>query len=119
MHEVSLVEALFDQLDTVRLQAPGAPPATSVCSVKVRIGAASGVEPRLFHTAFTACAPARGYGSAALDLVVEAERWQCSTCGAMGEPERSLFCRACEAELTLVAGEGIFLDRLELEVPDV
>lgn len=119
MHEVSLVEALFDQLDTVRLRAPGAPPAASVRRVNVRVGAASGVEPLLFETAFTACGPARGYGTAELALALEPESWVCPACATPRDAEGTLFCPRCAAELTLVAGDGIFLDRVELEVPDV
>ena len=48
MHEYSLVQAMFDQIDAV-VAARGA---RSVRRVRVRIGAQAGVEPSLFHTAY-------------------------------------------------------------------
>jgi hydrogenase nickel incorporation protein HypA/HybF len=48
MHEYSLVQAMFDQIDGV-VAAQGA---RSVRRVRVRIGSRAGVEPSLFHTAY-------------------------------------------------------------------
>jgi len=48
MHEYSLVQAMFDQIDRM-VAAQGA---RSVRRVRVRIGSQAGVEPSLFHTAY-------------------------------------------------------------------
>lgn len=85
MHEVSLVQALFDQADRAALpHAPGA-----VRLLRVGIGAWAGVERALFETAFDLCKAERGYAGATLEI-------------ADGPSE-----------------DGIFLLRMELEVPDV
>lgn len=119
MHEVSLVESLFDQLDALRDRTAGRPAAGAVCLVRVRIGAGSGVEPTLFRTAYAACRGARDYTAAALEVVLEPERWECPVCQSNVGSEGPLDCTACDAPRVLRAGAGIFLDRVEMEVPDV
>jgi Zn finger protein HypA/HybF involved in hydrogenase expression len=115
VHEVSLVEALFDQTD--RAIAPH--PAPAVRRVTVCIGELAGVDADLFRTAFEGCKRDRGYGSATLEIVSEAASWRCSACGgalAMGGP---LQCEACDGVGRLAAGGDLVLQRLELEVRDV
>jgi len=48
MHEYSLVEAMLEQVDTIRL----AQQADRICSIRVGIGEFAGVEPDLFADAF-------------------------------------------------------------------
>lgn len=48
MHEYSLEQAMFDQIDGV----VAAQRARAVRRVRVRIGTQAGVEPALFHTAY-------------------------------------------------------------------
>lgn len=64
MHEVSLVHALFDQVD----RAVAAHTPADVRLVRVRIGDRAGVEPELFVTAFEGVRSERGYAAAALEL---------------------------------------------------
>lgn len=113
MHEVSLVHALFDEVDRHSAGHPGA----VVVLVRVRLGDAAGVEPELFVTAFAETRGGRGHGRAALELVREAEAWACRACGlpiAAGAPLR---CAGCGAPARLVRGDALFLDHLELEAP--
>jgi Zn finger protein HypA/HybF involved in hydrogenase expression len=119
MHEVSLVESLLDQLDALRGGTAGHPPPTAVCLVRVRIGADSGVEPTLFRTAYEACRGARGYTAATLELDFEPECWVCPVCDSSVGAEGPLSCADCDSARVLRAGGGIFLDRVEMEVPDV
>ena len=119
MHEVSLVESLLDQLDALRDRTAGRPAAQAVCLVRVRVGAGSGVEPTLFRTAYEACRGAREYSAATLELVLEPERWVCPVCQSSVGAEGPLDCADCDAARVLRAGAGIFLDRVEMEVPDV
>lgn len=115
MHEVSIVEALVEQ---VQAQAASRN-AKAVHSVSVRVGELSGVVPELLGTAFefvrenTLCEGAR------LEIEFVPARWQCPECHA--EPSRGgpLACAGCGAPLRLVAGGELTLMRLELEVPDV
>jgi Zn finger protein HypA/HybF involved in hydrogenase expression len=65
MHEVSLVQALFDQAD---LAIPPHPSA-DVRQVTVQIGAFAGVECALFRSAFEGCKADRGSANAALELI--------------------------------------------------
>lgn len=65
MHEVSLVHALFDQVD--RALTPH--PAAALVQVSVRIGSMAGVECELFQTAFDGTKAERGYPAAGLQLI--------------------------------------------------
>lgn len=65
MHEVSLVHALFDQVDRALV----AHPAAALVQVIVRIGSMAGVEGELFRTAFDGTKAERGYPLAALEVV--------------------------------------------------
>ena len=65
MHEVSLVHALFDQVDRALVAQP---PAARM-QVTVRIGSMAGVEFGLFRTAFDGTKAERGYPVADLRLV--------------------------------------------------
>ena len=115
MHEVSLVQALFDQAD----RAIGDHARRDVRHVTVRIGELAGVENDLFATAFEACRGERGYGDATLAIVREEAAWVCGSCGASAIAPGSLRCGRCDGAARLVRGGDIFLDRLELEVVDV
>ena len=115
MHEVSLVQALFDQTD--RAIAPHPP--LAVRQLTVRIGALAGVECELFRTAFDACRAERGYGVAVLQIVEEPAAWTCTACGAVVRTGRPLRCSSCDGVAKLSAGGDLILDRVELEVVDV
>lgn len=115
MHEVSLVQALFDQAD--RAIAPH--PSSAVRQMKVRIGELAGVDPELFRTAYEGCRTERGYEAAVLELILEAAAWTCTACGAVVPHGGPLRCPACGGEARLCAGGDLFLDRLELEVAHV
>jgi hydrogenase nickel incorporation protein HypA/HybF len=115
MHEVSLVEALFDQTD----RAIGTHPRAAVRLVTVRIGELAGVECELFQTAFEACKAERGYPSAALGIVSERAAWRCAECGAVVPPGGPLRCPLCDGSARLHAGGDLILQRVELEVSDV
>lgn len=65
MHEVSLVHALFDQVDRALLPHPTA----ALLQVTVRIGTMAGVECELFRTAFDGTKAERGYPVAGLEVV--------------------------------------------------
>lgn len=115
MHEVSLVQDLFDHTDAaIRPHA-----ASAVRLVTVRVGALSGVEGELFRTAFEGCKEERGYATARLAIVDEPAAWACEHCGAPVPADGPLACVACEGAARLTAGGDLVLLRLELEVPHV
>jgi hydrogenase nickel incorporation protein HypA/HybF len=115
MHEVSLVESLFDQADRAIAPHGGA----AVRQVTVRIGKLAGVECELFRTAFEGCKADRGYADAALEIIEESAAWVCGECGAAVPEGGPLRCGRCEGVPTLCAGGELILQRLELEMADV
>lgn len=115
MHEVSLVQALFDQAD----QAISPHPSAAVRLVGVRIGQLAGVESELFRTAFEGCKSDRGYVNATLQIALEPAIWSCRACGAQVSDTGPLRCAACDGTPALAAGGDLILQRLELETNDV
>lgn len=115
MHEASLVEALFDQVD----RAIGTHPPAAVRELTVRIGALAGVETVLFRTAFEALRGGRGYGAATLVVDEARASWRCADCGGAVPEGAVLACAKCGGRVTLAAGGEIILARVELEVSDV
>jgi hydrogenase nickel incorporation protein HypA/HybF len=115
VHEVSLVHALFDQVD--RAIAPH--PSGAVRQMKVRIGELAGVDRELFRTAFEACRSERDYAGADLEIVAEPATWSCAGCGAAVAAGGPLRCTSCSGQAKLTAGGDLILDRIELEVVDV
>lgn len=117
MHEVSLVHALFDQLD--RAIAPH--PASAVRLVTVRVGELAGVEPTLLRTAFEGCRGERGFAAAELALTEERAAWRCRACGAPVPRDDGALAPACPCggRARLDAGDALVFDRVELEVVDV
>lgn len=115
MHEASLVSALFDQIDRAIAPHPGA----AVRRVHLRVGELAGVEPELLRVAYETLREHRSCAEAPLQLVTEAAEWRCAGCGAELPRGGFLQCEACGGAAKLARGGEVFLDRLELEVPDV
>jgi hydrogenase nickel incorporation protein HypA/HybF len=115
MHEASLVDALFDQVDAAMV----AHASGKLRLLRVRIGELAGVEPELFRTAFEVLRTPRGHQQATLELVHEEAVWSCASCAARVPRGSILRCEACGGGVALACGGDIILDRLELEVPDV
>lgn len=115
MHEVSLIHALFDQVE--RASAPY--PELKVRKLTVRIGELAGVDAELFRTAFEGCRHERGHGTATLELALEPAAWRCALCDSDVPIDAPLTCPRCEGVAKLVAGGALILDRVELEAPDV
>ncbi|MCC6406673.1 MAG: hydrogenase maturation nickel metallochaperone HypA [Planctomycetes bacterium] len=112
MHEVSLVQALFDAADLAIAPHPSA----AVRLLKVRVGELAGVETESLRTAFELCRGERGYGDAELELVSERARWSCRACGSGLRAGAALRCELCGGEGRLAAGGELVLDRVELDV---
>ena len=113
MHEYSIVQALFDQIDG----AARAHGATAIRRVSVRIGELSGVDVGLFKTAYDTFRERTLCEGAPLDVESVPARWRCPD--DHGDIARGavLVCPVCGLPARLVAGDEIVLDRLELEVP--
>ncbi len=113
MHEYSIVQALFDQIDAAA-QARGA---LSVRRVKIRIGELAGVEPTLLRTAYDTYRVRTICEDAPLEVERVEARWICP--GGHGDIARGrpLTCPACGRPARLTAGDEIVLEQLDLEVP--
>ena len=114
MHELSLCQALIDQVERIA-QEQGA---VGVATITVGIGSLSGVEPLLLQQAYPlACA---GTIAEAAELHVRnlPVRVRCRTCGVESDavPNR-LICAACgDWHTDLVSGDEMLLERVELEM---
>lgn len=115
MHEMSLADALFDQIDEAMRPHPGG----QLRQVRVRIGALAGVEPLLFRTAFEEMRAGRRHPTSELELTWEPAQWRCPVCQLPVLQGAELQCPACDSAAVMTHGSGIYLDHLELEVPNV
>jgi hydrogenase nickel incorporation protein HypA/HybF len=116
VHELSVCQALVQQLETVSAANGGG----TVALVRLRIGPLSGVEGPLLQRAFplaTAGTIAEG-----AELVIETAGVvvQCNECGATSDatPNRML-CGACNSyRVRMVSGDEMLLESVELETAD-
>lgn len=115
MHELSLCEALFDQIDA----AVASQTSPVVRLVRLRVGELAGLEPELFRSAFEVTRADRGHPSAELVITFETALWTCRACGAEIARGEALRCAACGGDARLAKGGDMVLERIELEVPDV
>ena len=112
MHELSVCEALLDQ---VRATAT-ANQASSVGRITVRLGPLCGVEPDLLAQAFTIARNGPMTDQAELLIERSAIRLRCRDCGNENEAEPNrLLCRACNGyRIDLISGDELLLARVEL-----
>jgi hydrogenase nickel incorporation protein HypA/HybF len=115
VHEYSVVESL---LDRVRESARGYH-VRRVRRLRLRLGALSGVDAGLLRTAYDLCAPGTFCDGAELQIEAVAPRWRCSSCGQDSQPVERLICAACGGGVTLLEGDEIVLEKVDLEVEDV
>lgn len=112
MHEYSLIQSLVERVEAEA----AARSASAVHRLSVRIGEHAGVDVDLFKTAYYTFRERTVCEHAALDVVMVPVEWSCRACGRRIEPGRPLQCPDCLAPATLVAGDEIILDRIEMEV---
>ncbi len=116
MHELSLCQALLDQVEQIARDHG----ATRVDRILLRVGPLSGTEPTLLQHAFPLVAT--GTIAELAELVIEPApvRVSCNDCGAESDarPNR-LLCGACGSFRTrLISGGDLLLANLELTIPD-
>ena len=112
MHEYSIVQAMFDQIDRVAQQRHAA----SVRRVSVRIGDAAGLDVGLFRSAFELFSERTICEQAELAIEEVPARWVCPAGhGALGA-RRRLTCAHCGKPARLESGDEITLMGLDLEV---
>lgn len=118
MHEVSIMQALFRQLEEL-CQRHGA---TRVVSAAVEVGELSNVVPELLVQAFEAFRPVEPLlAESRLELRPVALEAACRDCQLHFPPQKSGFrCPRCSSpKVRVTQGEDLVLRDVELEIPEV
>lgn len=113
MHEYSIVQAMFDQIEAQARQRQ----AVAVKRVYVRIGRSAGVDVPLLKTAYDTFRVHTICEDAPLDVDEVPERWTCPDGHGDIPPGHRLTCDECGRPARMASGDEIVLERLELEVP--
>ena len=113
MHEYSIVQAMFDQIEAQARERH----AIAVKRVYVRIGRSAGVDVQLLKTAYDTFRVRTICDTAPLDVDEVPERWTCPAGHGDIPAGRPLSCPACGRPARMASGDEIVLERLELEVP--
>jgi len=113
VHEYSIVQALFEQVEALAHERRAA----SVTRVCVSIGRSAGVDVGLLRTAYDTFRPSTVCERASLEIDEVPERWSCPDGHGDIAPGRRLACDVCGRPARLTSGDEIVLERLELEVP--
>lgn len=117
MHEISLMTNILD-ITAQEMRKHGA---KKLISITVRHGILSNIVPDSMSFAFEALTLNTPYEGAKLILVEEVLSLQCFSCShtfaPIGKEYLYIPCPSCQTQggFKLLAGEGIFLDRLEAE----
>ena len=116
MHELSIAQALLDQVESIARERGAA----RAASVTVRIGPLAGVEPALLERAFevarlrSACT-----AQALLSVELAVIRVRCDACGQ--DSERSPTCLSCahcgNRGTRLLEGDELLLMQVALQLP--
>jgi hydrogenase nickel incorporation protein HypA/HybF len=116
MHELSICQALLDQVERIAVEHG----ASAVERILLRVGPLSGVEGSLLRHAYPLAAAGTIAENAKLVIEAAPVRVACSDCGAETDaiPNR-LLCGDCGSYKTrLVSGDELLLANLELTIPD-
>ena len=115
MHELSVCNALIEQVENIALQHRG----SEVTRIILKIGPLSGVEHQLLRNAFPLAAAATVAEKA--DLVIETAIVvvKCSECAAESEVSANrLLCASCgDFRTRIISGDELILQRVELALP--
>jgi hydrogenase nickel incorporation protein HypA/HybF len=112
VHEYSLIQALVERVEAE----VAARSASAVHRLSVRIGEDAGVDIELFKTAFHTFRERTVCENADLDVVIVPVEWACGACGRRIAAGQVLRCPDCLTPATLIGGDEIILERIEMEV---
>ena len=116
MHEISLVQGLLNQLDSLALEHK----ATSINKVKVEVGPFAGIVIDSFQFGFDVLAAEHDLTrEATLEIVTPPKQYKCCHCGKVAVLESSsteIACIHCSKTiLAPVGGDGLILLQVEME----
>ncbi|MDX2419018.1 MAG: hydrogenase maturation nickel metallochaperone HypA [Xanthomonadales bacterium] len=112
MHEMSICQALMDQVERIASEQG----ASRVDKIVLSIGPLSGVEPELLSRAYEVSRAGTVAESAELEIETGPIVVECRSCGASGEAGVSrLVCASCgDWQVNLTQGDELLLLRLEV-----
>jgi len=112
MHEMSICQALMDQVERIA----GQQSASRVDSIVLSIGPLAGVEPDLLSRAFEIARLHTVAENAELEIKTGPIVVECRSCSASGEAEvNRLLCPACgDWQVNLIQGDELLLLRVEV-----
>jgi hydrogenase nickel incorporation protein HypA/HybF len=116
MHELSLAQALVEQVEAIRVREK----AEAVLNVTVNIGALSGVNRESFEFAFPLAVEGTALAEARLCVEETPLSVTCSDCGRESKPEvTDPHCSGCGSVRTrITAGREFLIQSVELRYPD-
>jgi len=114
MHELSIVAGLFEVLEEKAKENK----AKKILSVKLKVGALSGVVPEFLETAFNIYKKDTIAGEAKLKIEEVPLKVQCEKCNAEIVKNDFIFiCEKCDSrELKTLSGTELLLEKVEMEV---
>jgi len=117
VHELSVCQALIEQVERIARERG----AGRVTLIRLGVGPLSGVEPELLRQAFPIASAATLAERCELEIRVPEIRVRCEQCGTEGAATANrLVCGQCgDWRTTLVSGDEMLLERVELELPEV
>ena len=111
MHEYSIASSLLRMAE----QQAAKHAATRVVALELRIGELAGVEVDLLETAWSLVRERSCCEGVDLGIERVAARWECRECGRQIESGGLLACPDCGGRARLACGDGLVLDRIEME----
>ncbi len=114
MHELSIVASLFEILEEKAKEKK----AKKILSVKLKVGALSGVVPEFLETAFNIYKKDTLAAESTLKIEEVPLKIRCQLCGTEIVKDDFVFiCEKCDSrELKTLSGTELLLEKIEMEV---
>lgn len=114
MHELSIIASLFEILE----ERASEQKAKGITSVKLQVGALSGVVPELLKSSFDIYKKDTIADGADLEIRNVPLRIQCEECGAEEDhDDYQLMCSKCgSSRIKMISGTDLILEKMELEI---
>jgi hydrogenase nickel incorporation protein HypA/HybF len=114
MHELSIVANLFEILEEKAKEKK----AKKILSVKLKVGALSGVVPEFLETAFNIYKEDTIAAKSKLEIEKIPLKIRCQQCGTeMVKDDFVFICEKCDSrELKTLSGTELLLEKIEVEV---